>query len=203
MALTCSMTVSKNWTLRRTLKEKSPAQVINTFGRNVRFGGFTRENELFVSRLAMLGFMGTCATEYLTGNGALAQIDVETGLQLWETKDILILQAASMLGAASLGLSTGGKGIPDKDALVPYKKGSVITQLGLDEEQVFGFTENNELFLGRLAQLGFALSTIIESQTGKGPLAQLDATSGELSLIVVAIAAFGLFGAISENKNYE
>ena len=187
-----------NWSVRRTLKEKSPSDVLNDFGRNVRFGGFTKENEKFVSRIAMLGMAGTFVGEYVTGNGPLAQFDVETGLQLWETKDILLLQAAAMLGAASIGLSTGGKAITDPDALVPYKSGTLAKQLGLNEEQPFGFTEENELFVGRLAQMGFAGSVLIEAFTGKGPLAQINATSGELDIVVVAVILFALFGALVE-----
>lgn len=39
--------------------------------------------------------------------------------------------------------------------------------------QGFGFTKENELFVGRLAQLGFAASLIGEGVTGKGILGQL------------------------------
>jgi len=42
----------------------------------------------------------------------------------------------------------------------------------------FGFTKENELFVGRVAQLGFAAALIGEAVTGVGPLAQL----GELFL---------------------
>ena len=188
-------TSNKRWTVRRTLKEKSPSSVINEFGRGVRFGGFTKENELFVSRVAMLGMAGTMIGEYFTGNGALAQFDLETGLQLWETKDILVLQVAAMLGAASVGLSTGGKAITDPDSLVPYKKGPLLRQLGLDEDNLFGFTESNELFLGRLAQMGFATSTLIEAFTGKGPLAQVGISDLDFSVFAAAVLLFALFGA--------
>ena len=37
----------------------------------------------------------------------------------------------------------------------------------------FGFTKDNELFVGRMAQLGFAASLIGELYTGDGPLGQL------------------------------
>ena len=37
----------------------------------------------------------------------------------------------------------------------------------------FGFTKENELFVGRVAQLGFAAALIGEAVTGVGPLAQL------------------------------
>jgi len=189
----------KKWTIRRTLKEKSPSSVINEFGRGVRFGGFTKENELFVSRVAMVGMAGTMVGEYFTGNGALAQFDLETGLQLWETKDILVLQVAAMLGAASVGLSTGGKAITDTDSLVPYKKGPILEQLGLEENNLFGFTESNELFLGRLAQMGFATSTCIEAFTGKGPLAQVGISDLDFSVFTFAVILFALFSAVDDN----
>lgn len=43
---------------------------------------------------------------------------------------------------------------------------------------LFGFTKANELFVGRLAQLGIAFSTIGEIITGKGALAQLNIETG-------------------------
>jgi photosystem II protein len=42
----------------------------------------------------------------------------------------------------------------------------------------FGFTKENELFVGRVAQLGFAASLIGETITGKGPLEQFDIETG-------------------------
>jgi hypothetical protein len=47
----------------------------------------------------------------------------------------------------------------------------------------FGFTKENELFVGRVAQLGFAASLIGETITGKGPLAQFDIETG-INLLV-------------------
>merc|ERR1712176_668278 len=38
--------------------------------------GFTKSNELFVGRMAMLGFASSLIGEILTGNGPLAQFDV-------------------------------------------------------------------------------------------------------------------------------
>merc|ERR1712032_1575886 len=42
----------------------------------------------------------------------------------------------------------------------------------------FGFTKANELFVGRMAQLGFAASLIGEAITGKGALAQFNIETG-------------------------
>merc|ERR1711906_34676 len=83
---------SGNWTLKRTIAEKKPADIVQNFGADVQFGGFTKANELFSGRLAMLGFAALIVQDFLTGQGAIAQIDSELGLQLWETEDLLLLQ---------------------------------------------------------------------------------------------------------------
>ncbi len=44
--------------------------------------GFTKANELFVGRVAQLGFAASLIGETLTGKGALAQFDIETGISL-------------------------------------------------------------------------------------------------------------------------
>jgi hypothetical protein len=43
--------------------------------------GFTPSNELLISRLSMLGFGSAVVGEFLTGQGALAQLGYELGLQ--------------------------------------------------------------------------------------------------------------------------
>jgi photosystem II protein len=54
--------------------------------------------------------------------------------------------------------------------------------------------QENELFVGRVAQLGFAASLIGEIVTGKGPLAQLGLETGvPLYEIEGALAAWILF----------
>ncbi|KMT02719.1 hypothetical protein BVRB_8g193080 isoform A [Beta vulgaris subsp. vulgaris] len=73
-------------------------------------------------------------------------------------------------------------------AVIPHGK-NVRSALGLKEGgPLFGFTKSNELFVGRLAQLGFAfslrlrldthISLIGEIITGKGALAQLNIETG-------------------------
>merc|ERR1712060_100753 len=77
------------------------------------------------------------------------------------------------------------------------------TAFGLSPEgPIFGFTEANELFIGRTAQLAFFITTIIEGFTGAGPLAQLGLEtnfSGFETLTAdgaLASAAFFAFGAL-------
>ncbi|KMT02651.1 hypothetical protein BVRB_9g203290 isoform A [Beta vulgaris subsp. vulgaris] len=63
-------------------------------------------------------------------------------------------------------------------AVIPPGK-NVRSALGLKEGgPLFGFTKSNEIFVGRLAQLGFAFSLIGEIITGKGALAQLNIETG-------------------------
>eukprot|EP01024_Parvocaulis_polyphysoides_P006033 TRINITY_DN1153_c0_g1_i10.p5 TRINITY_DN1153_c0_g1~~TRINITY_DN1153_c0_g1_i10.p5 ORF type:complete len:130 (+),score=22.16 TRINITY_DN1153_c0_g1_i10:479-868(+) len=66
----------------------------------------------------------------------------------------------------------------------------------------FGFTKQNELFVGRVAQLGFAFALIGEAITGKGPLAQFDIETGlplsDTEPLLLFFIAFTLFAAINE-----
>merc|ERR1712228_577541 len=145
--------------------------------------GFTKANELFVGRMAMLGFAASLIGEILTGKGALAQFDVETGLPLFDTEPLVLgLIAFNLFAAFAPGK---GKFIPDREELSSRRKGalqdptiSLATPgkfFGIDG---VGFTKANELFVGRVAQLGFAASLIGEAITGKGPLAQFDLETG-------------------------
>lgn len=65
----------------------------------------------------------------------------------------------------------------------------------------FGFTKANELFVGRMAQLGIAFSIIGEVITGKGTLAQLNIETGvpinEIEPLLLAWIAFFFVAAIN------
>jgi len=66
---------------------------------------------------------------------------------------------------------------------------------------LFGFTKSNELFVGRLAQLGVAFSIIGEIITGKGALAQLNIETGvpinEIEPLVIFNVLFFFVAAIN------
>merc|ERR1712094_13411 len=145
--------------------------------------GFTKSNELFVGRMAMLGFAASLIGEILTGKGALAQFDVETGLPLFDTEPLVLgLIAFNLFAAFAPGK---GKFIPDIEETSSRKKGALQDpSISLATPGKFfgvsrvGFTKKNELFVGRVAQLGFAASLIGEVITGQGPLAQLNLEPG-------------------------
>jgi len=166
--------------------------------------GFTKQNELFVGRVAMLGFAASILGEALTGKGILAQFDYETGLPLNETEPLLLAFIVFNLLGAIGAFGSRGKFVDDEVAstppVVPGK--SLRGALGLNETgPLFGFTKANELFVGRAAQLGFVFSIIGELITGKGALAQLNIETGvplqELEPLVIAWIAFFFVAAIN------
>lgn len=170
--------------------------------------GFTKENELFVGRAAMLGFAFSLIGELVTGRGALAQLGYEVfddKLNILQIDGLVIGLIVFNLIAAILPSS--GTFVPDEEVekrpagalqdprvtLAEPKKFFGITR--------FGFTKENERFVGRVAQLGFAASLIGETWTGKGPLAQFDIETGinlrDTEFGLAAFILFLLFAAIT------
>ena len=192
-------------------------------GTSVNPFGFSKANELFVGRMAMLGFSAGCLGEILTGKGILAQFDIETGLPLNETEPLLLgLIAFNVIVALTPGF---GKFVPAEenleDDLRPeaLSKPNEVTLLqprrffGLSEKGLFAFSKANELFVGRMAMLGFSAALIGELQTGVGPLEQLGFETGIplyevddlllFSIIFTAVAALlpGTGKFVDENGN--
>ncbi|KAJ4952313.1 hypothetical protein NE237_029145 [Protea cynaroides] len=168
--------------------------------------GFTKENELFVGRVAMIGFAASLLGEGITGKGILAQLNIETGVPIYEAEPLLLFFILFTLLGAIGALGDRGRFVDDppagiERAVIPPGKG-FRSALGLSEKgPLFGFTKANELFVGRLAQLGFAFSLIGEIITGKGALAQLNIETGvpvnELEPLVLFNVAFFLFAALN------
>ncbi|CAN4097743.1 unnamed protein product [Withania somnifera] len=147
--------------------------------------GFTKQNELFVGRVAMIGFAASLLGEAITGKGILAQLNLETGIPIYEAEPLLLFFILFNLLGAIGALGDRGKFVDDpapatglEKAVIPPGK-TFKSALGLSEGgPLFGFTKANELFVGRLAQLGIAFSIIGEIITGKGALAQLNFETG-------------------------
>jgi len=150
--------------------------------------GFTKDNELFVGRAAMLGFAFSLVGEILTGKGALAQLGYEIfddKLNIDQIDELVIGLIIFNLIAAILPASgtfvqeeEEEEEETEKGPLQDPKK-SLLNPFEFFGVKGFGFTKENELFVGRVAQLGFAASLIGETLTGRGPLAQFDFETGQ------------------------
>lgn len=169
--------------------------------------GFTKSNELFVGRLAMLGFGASLIGEVLTGQGALAQFGLETGIPITDI-DGLVLGLVGFNLIAAL-LPAKGRFVPDEveeeerpAGSLQDPKISILQPKKFFGVGGFGFTKANELFVGRVAQLGFAFSLIGETITGKGALAQIGLETGlpivDTEPLLLAFIAFTLFAAVNE-----
>ncbi|XP_004502468.1 photosystem II 22 kDa protein, chloroplastic [Cicer arietinum] len=192
-------------------KAKAPPKVVKpkpkvedgVFGTSGGFG-FTKQNELFVGRVAMIGFAASILGEAVTGKGILAQLNLETGIPIYEAEPLLLFFIIFTLLGAIGALGDRGKFVddePNTGGVIPPGKG-FRSALGLSEGgPLFGFTKSNELFVGRLAQLGFAFSLIGEIITGKGALAQLNIETGvpinEIEPLVLFNVAFFFVAALN------
>ncbi|CAI5929720.1 unnamed protein product [Closterium sp. NIES-65] len=176
------------------------------FGTSGSFG-FTKANELFVGRVAMLGFTASLLGEAVTGQGILSQLNLETGIPITEAEPLLLFFIAFTVLGAIGGLGDRGRFVDDEaPAGPPMKPGSVKAALGLSEEgPLFGFTKANELFVGRMAQLRLAASLVGEVITGRGALAQLNIETGlpvwELEPLLLVSIAFFFIAAINPEKD--
>jgi hypothetical protein len=99
-------------------------------------------------------------------------------------------------------LTAQGTFVPDEEELTARPKGALQdSKVSLATPgkffggiKGFGFTKANELFAGRLAQLGFAASLIGEGLTGKGILGQLNVEVCLPLLLLLQI----VFGALPQ-----
>ncbi|KAF8405716.1 hypothetical protein HHK36_007793 [Tetracentron sinense] len=168
--------------------------------------GFTKQNELFVGRVAMIGFAASLLGEAITGKGILSQLNLETGIPIYEAEPLLLFFILFTLLGAIGALGDRGRFVDDpptglERAVIPPGKG-FRSALGLQEGgPLFGFTKSNELFVGRLAQLGIVFSIIGEIITGKGALAQLNIETGvpvgEIEPLVLFNVIFFFFAALN------
>jgi photosystem II protein len=169
--------------------------------------GFTAENELFVGRMAMLGVAASLIGEILTGKGAIGQLGLETGLPIYEVDAAILALIAFNAIAAFAPVS--GKFVPEEDFSDRQKGALQDPSISiLEPKKFFGFSKfgswskENELFVGRVAQLGFAASLIGEAVTGQGILGQIGLETGiplfESEPLLLAFIALTVFAALSE-----
>ncbi|XP_027332505.1 photosystem II 22 kDa protein, chloroplastic-like [Abrus precatorius] len=195
----------------KVVKSKPKSKVEDgIFGTSGGFG-FTKQNELFVGRVAMLGFAASLLGEAITGKGILAQLNLETGIPIYEAEPLLLFFIIFTLLGAIGALGDRGQFVDDPPTpldkpFIPPGKG-FRAALGLREGgPLFGFTKANELFVGRLAQMGFAFSLIGEIITGKGALAQLNIETGvpinEIEPLVLFSIVFFFFAALNPGTGH-
>ncbi|KAG2440032.1 hypothetical protein HXX76_004149 [Chlamydomonas incerta] len=146
---------------------------------------FTRRREIFVGRIAMLGFAASCALEIFTANhlGPIRQFQLWSGLDdstvVAITLGIIAYNVLGGLGPwsptfAPENLRDVAKRPPGPPNAIPAKLGDWLGISG------WGFTKRNELFHGRLAMMGFLFAFINELKTGRGALGQV---AGYLGII--------------------
>lgn len=173
--------------------------------------GFTASNELFLGRAAMIGFASSLVGEILTGKGAIAQF----GYEVFDDKlnfgqiDALLLGVIIFNVIVAI-LPTSGTFVPDENliernsGILQDPRASLYDPKRFFNVTGFGFTKQNELFVGRVAQLGFAASLIGETLTGKGPLAQFDMETGislrDTEFGLILFIAFFFFTAINQGS---
>uniref|UniRef100_A0A803LK40 Photosystem II 22 kDa protein, chloroplastic n=1 Tax=Chenopodium quinoa TaxID=63459 RepID=A0A803LK40_CHEQI len=156
--------------------------------------------------IRLLAQFASLLGEGITGKGILAQLNLETGIPIYEAEPLLLFFILFTLLGAIGALGDRGRFVDDpptglEKAVIPPGK-NVRSALGLKEGgPLFGFTKSNELFVGRLAQLGFAFSLIGEIITGKGALAQLNIETGvpinEIEPLVLLNVVFFFIAAIN------
>lgn len=176
--------------------------------------GWTAANELFVGRMAMIGFTAAIIGEAATGLGPIAQLTSELGLGSMAYTDEILVGLAVANGLVGL-LPASGEYVADPEEKVQARfrsKGSLQDpKISMLQPKKFfgitevGFTKPNELFVGRVAQLGFAAAAVGEAVTGKGVLGQLGIETGlptgDFPVLLTAFAGLMLFGALG-NATY-
>jgi photosystem II 22kDa protein len=141
---------------------------------------------------------------------ALAQLNIETGISITDADGIVLAIIAFNLIAAFLP-AKGKLVLPEHEFGESRPKGSLQDpKISMLQPKKFfgitgfGFTKANELFVGRMAQLGFAAALIGEIITGKGPLGQFGMETGipvyEAEPLLLFSVLFTLFAAINEGR---
>ena len=122
----------------------------------------------------MLGVVASIVGELFTGKGALAQLGYEFHESLLDVEGEIAFVILLMLAGALLPTGGAKKFVPSAADLDERPAGalqdasiSLATPSKFFGISGFGFNKANELFVGRMAQLGFAASLIGEALTGK------------------------------------
>lgn len=172
--------------------------------------GFTTDNEVFVGRVAMLGVAASIVGEVTTNQGPIAQFCQETGLTTgqvdWLIAGLVAFNLVSALLPSSPTFSQQEKDKINDRPIGPLQdpKITVFDPRFYGISGNFGFTRENELFVGRLAQVGFAAALVFEQVYGQGPLTYFDMKTGlpvmDTEFILFSFIVFTLFAAVGSKQ---
>jgi len=122
---------------------------------------FTRRREIFIGRVAMVGFVSAVLGEVLTGRGALSQLGIYTGRSP-VTIALLIFGVVSFNYLAAIN---------PRSPTWSYENQVDVSKR---DREPPAFQRQVEVYVGRLAMFGFFMSLLGELNTGgRGPLWQL------------------------------
>lgn len=173
--------------------------------------GFTVNNEVFVGRIAMLGVAASVVGEGLTNQGPIAQFCGETGFSLdqvqWLVAGLVVFNLVNGLLPNSRTFDESEKEKTSGRPTGPLQNPNIPVYdprfWGISGR--FGFTRENELFVGRLAQVGFASALVFEMVTGAGPITYFDMKTGiplmDTEFIIFASIVFSLFSAVGSTTS--
>lgn len=83
----------------------------------------TPPSDLFMSRLAMVGFSVSIAAEALTGRGPLSQLNIETGIPLAEIDGIVVFLIAFNVATVLMPRRRDSSYFPEEEELEPESSG--------------------------------------------------------------------------------
>ncbi|PNH05956.1 Photosystem II protein, chloroplastic [Tetrabaena socialis] len=159
--------------------------------------GFTKRNELFHGRLAMLGFFFAFINELRTGRGAMGQVAGYLGVAPDNAFYSAALNGFVLFTALDLAKRPAGPPTDFPSAPVTQPTDFSFGQwLGVSS---WGFTKRNELFTGRLAMLGFFFAFVNELRFGRGAMGQVAGYLGvapDNAFYAAALNGFFLFTAL-------
>lgn len=155
--------------------------------------GFTRANEILHGRMAMVGFFASVIGDYVDkGVGPLELASIETGLSNSQIIDLVgFITLINVIIASLPNSATFHREELEQleQDIGPLQDGRItifdpLRFFGVDNK--FGFYTKNELFVGRVAMIGFAISVAQDLLNGEGPLTEL---SGEIHVNAMYIAS--------------